>query len=181
VLIEAPTLGKVIEIREEYVAERPPAVYPPPPSPWPPGPTQPEWDRMPTPVMSALILREQLRPAFRAEYGLTIRAEDWAPRRDGGTSRLTGQQVRALIREAADAPATVRLVLPDEEAGDFTAITYAERMKQAGGRRRYGQSTDVQVTLVAYRTQPTRGIVRRFFDQLVGDLGALTVAQCEDL
>ena len=38
VLIEAPTLGKVIEMREEYVADAPAAVYPPPPSPLPAGP-----------------------------------------------------------------------------------------------------------------------------------------------
>ena len=181
VALEAPTLGKVIELREEYLATRPPTTYPEPPSPYPPGPDPLEWDRLPTPVISALVLREQLRPAFRAEYGLTVRATDWAPRRDGGTSRLTAQAVRGLVREAAGAPATVRLVLPDEEAGDFNTITYQERMVQAGGRRRYGQSTEVQVTLVSYRTQAVRGIVARFLDQLVGDLGALTVAQCEDL
>ena len=179
--VEAPTLGKVIEVREEYAAERPPAVYPPPPSPYPPGPTAAEWDRLPTPVVSALILREQLRPAFRAEYALTVRAEDWAPRRDGGTSRLTAQQVRSLIREAAGAPATVRLVLPDEEAGDFNTITYGEAMRQAGRLRRYGQSTDVAVTLVAYRTKQVRGIVARFNHRTVASLAGVTIENCKDL
>ena len=110
-----------------------------------------------------------------------MRAQDWAPRRDGGTSRLTAQQVRALIREAAGAPATVRLVLPDEEAGDFNTITYGEAMKQAGRLRRYGQSTDIAVTLVAYRTQQVRGIVSRFNHRTVASLAGVTIENCQYL
>lgn len=168
----SPTLGKIIEVREEYRASAPPATPPDQPAPFPPGPSLVEWQKLPTPVVSALVLREQLRPAFRAEYQLTVRGEDWAPRRDGGTSRLRAQDVRGLLRKAADAPATVRLVLPDEEAGDFTAVTYGEKHPQASRFRRYGQSTDIAVSLVAYRTQTVRGIVERFFEMLVGEIPA---------
>ena len=183
VMFPYPTLGKIIEVREDYRSEAPPdPAPPPPPAPFPPGPTLLEWTRLSTPVVASLILREQLRPAYRAEYGLTVRATDWAPRRDGGTSRLTAEQIRGLLKTAADAPSTLRIVLPDEEAGDFTFVTYRERMPQAGRFKRYGQSTLIDVTAVAYRTQKVTGIVERFFDQTVGSLpDSLTVFACDEL
>lgn len=176
-----PTMGKIIEVREDYGATPPPLDPPTQPAPFPPGPTLAEWQRLATPVVASLILREQLRPAYRGEYAFTVRATDWAPRRDGGTSRLTAEQIRDLLKEAADAPATLRILLPDEVAGDFTFVAYRERMPQGGKFRRYGQSTLVDVTAVAYRTQLVRGIVERFFEQLVGDLGTLTVEECDEL
>jgi hypothetical protein len=166
-----PTLGKVIEVREVYGAVAPQASPPPQPGPYPPGPTLAEWQKLPTPVVASVVLREQLRPAYRAEYALTLRATDWAPRHDGATSRLTGQQIRALLEQAADAPATLRLVTPDETAGDFTFVTYQERMPQAGKLRRYGQSSLIDVTMVAYRTQPVKGIFTRYFEQTYAQLG----------
>jgi hypothetical protein len=121
-------------------------------------------------VVASVILREQLRPAYRAEYALTLRATDWAPRHDGATSRLTATRIRALLEQAADAPATLRLITPDETAGDFTFVTYRERMPQAGKLRRYGQSALVDVTMVAYRTQPVKGVFTRYFERLYSDL-----------
>lgn len=182
VMFPYPTLGKVIEIREEYGSQAPPEPLPPQPAPYPPGPTLADWTQLSTPVVASLILREQLRPAYRAEYGFTLRATDWAPRRDGGTSRLTAQQIRALLKRGADAPSTLRILLTDEDAGDFTLVAYRERMPQAGKFKRYGQSTLIDVTAVAYRTQEVRGIVERFFDELVGALpDELTVEACDNL
>ena len=84
--------------------------------------------------------------------------------------------------QAADAPATVRLLLPDETAGDFTLVTYRERMPQSGKLRRYGQSALIDVSLVAYRTQQTTGIIARWFDDLIGDAdNAMTIADTENL
>jgi len=170
VMFPVPSLGKILEMREDYNASAPPDPPPAQPSPYPPGPTLAEWQKLPTPVVSAAILREQLRPAFRAEYAFTVRAEDWAPRRDGGTSRLTAQMVRDLLRQAADAPATVRLVLPDEYAGDFTTVTYQETAKQSSKGQRYGQSSDIQVGMIAYRTNQLKGIFARYFDEVYSDL-----------
>ncbi len=182
VMFPYPTMGKIIEIREDYGSTPPPLEPPVQPAPYPPGPTLAEWQSLSTPVTAALILREQLRPSYRGEYAFTVRATDWAPRRDGGTSRLTAQEVRALLKEAADAPATLRILLPDEVAGDFTFVSYRERMPQSGKFRRYGQSTLVDVTAVAYRTQEVRGIVERFFEQTVGELpDSLTVKACDEL
>jgi hypothetical protein len=182
VMFPAPTLGKIIEVREVYGAQAPPASPGPAPSPYPPGPTLAEWTQLQSPVVASLILREQLRPAFRAEYALTLRATDWAPRRDGATSRLTATQLRELLVQAADAPSTVRLVLPDEQAGDFTLVTYQDRMPQSGKGRRYGQSGLIDVTLVAYRTQTTTGIFARYFDRLYSDLDdAFTYLDADDL
>jgi hypothetical protein len=182
VLFPAPALGKIIEVREVYGSNPPPDPAPPQPGPYPPGPTLAEWQRLSTPVVASMVLREQLRPSYRAEYGMTLRATDWAPRRDGGTSRLTAPQIRALLKQAADAPSTLRLLLPDEDAGDFTFVAYRERMPQAGAFKRYGLSTLIDVTAVAYRTQLVLGVVERFFDQTVGSLSdALTVEACDDL
>ena len=132
-MFPAPTLGKIIEVRERVRGPGAPApTRAPPPSPYPPGPTLAEWTRLQTPVVAALVLREQLRPAYRAEYGVTLRATDWAPRRDGGHApAYGGGRSGRCWCEAADAPSTVRLVLPDEEAGDFTFVTYQERMPQS--------------------------------------------------
>jgi hypothetical protein len=178
----APTLGKIIEIREDFGASPPPADPGPNPSPYPPGPTLEEWLLLPTPVVSAVVLREQLRPAFRAEYGFTLRGEDWAPLRNGATSRLTAPEIRDLLRKAADAPSTVRLTLTDETAGDFTLVTYGEKMVQAGAKRRYGLTKDIQVTMVAYRTQQVRGIFARYFDMVYSDLDPdFTYADADEL
>jgi hypothetical protein len=182
VMFPYPTLGKVIEIREDYGSAAPPDPAPPQPSPHPPGPTLADWTRLTTPVVASMILREQLRPAYRGEYAFTVRATDWAPRRDGGTSRLTAPQIKALLQRAADAPATLRILLPDESAGDFTLVSYRERMPQAAKFQRYGQSTLIDVTAVAYRTQRVLGIVERFFDDLVGELSdELTIERCDEL
>jgi len=182
VMFPAPTLGKVVEVRELYGAQAPPAAPGPQPGPYPPGPTQAEWTKLQTPVVASLILREQLRPAFRAEYALTLRATDWAPRRDGATSRLTAGAIRALLVEAADAPSTVRLVLPDETAGDFTFVTYQDRMPQSGRGRRYGLSGLIDVTLVAYRTNQVRGLFSRYFERVYSDLAdTFTYLDADDL
>lgn len=182
VLFPAPTLGKIIEVREVYGAQAPPAAPGPAPSPYPPGPTLAEWTKLQSPVVASLILREQLRPAFRAEYALTLRATDWAPRRDGATSRLTASQIRELLVTAADAPSTVRLVLADEYAGDFTFVTYQDRMPQAGKGRRYGLSGLIDVTLVAYRTNSVRGLFSRYFDRVFSDLAnTFTYLDADDL
>jgi hypothetical protein len=84
---------------------------------------------------------------------------------------LTAKQIRALLEQAADAPSTLRLITPDEKAGDFTFITYRERMPQAGRGRRYAQSALIDVTMVAYRTQPVKGIFTRYFEQTYAQLG----------
>lgn len=181
VVFPVPTLGKVIEVRESYGAVAPPATPPPQPAPFPPGPTLADWQRLATPVVASLILREQLRPAYRAEYGFTVRATDWAPRRDGASSRLTAPRIRALLQEAADAPSTLRILLPDEQAGDFTFVSYRERMAQAAGFKRYGQSTLVDVTAVAYRTQAVVGIIASMGDYGDGTIGALAGLTIADL
>ena len=79
VMLPAPTLGRIIEVRGETGPRRPRPAPGPAPSPYPPGPTLAEWTRLQTPVLAAVVLREQLRPAYRAEYGLTLRATDWGP------------------------------------------------------------------------------------------------------
>lgn len=184
VVFPYPTLGKVIEVREDYGAVAPPSTPPTQPGPYPPGPTLADWQQLATPVVAALILREQLRPAYRAEYGFTVRATDWAPRQDGATSRLTGRQIRGLLQRAADAPATLRLLLPDETAGDFTFVSYQEQLPKAAAFKRYGQGGLVQVTAVAYRTQEIRGTIRsmgQYGDGTIGALDGLTIGGLNDV
>ena len=115
------------------------------------------------------MLREQLRPAYRAEYGLTLRATDWAPRRDGGTSRLTANQIRGLLvaggrRPGDGAPAAAGRDRRGLHAGDLPGA-------DAPGREAAPLRAErvIDVSLVAYRTQQTTGIIARWFDDLIGD------------
>ena len=90
VLFPGDSTGRVLDVRERYRTARPATA----------GPEQEDFDRIPTPVVATLTLREQLRPAFRFEYAFRVVAGDRVARRDGASDRKTAAQVRNLLVDA---------------------------------------------------------------------------------
>lgn len=146
------TAGRTIDIRELYRAH-PPV-----------DPTElTEYNKLASPVVATLTLREQLRPAFRLEYAFSVLAHDRVARRDGASDRKTAQQIRDLFVLAAQQPGHVILTLPDETVGRFALIEFQETVPPDGRFRRRGMAWNLAVTCVQYRTVTPYGRWFRFF------------------
>jgi hypothetical protein len=150
------TYGKVLEIEERLRASPPPAGHA----------GEAAFEALPTPVLATLIVRQQLRPAFRLEYAWISPAHHGLARRDGASDRHTPAQLRNAVVRAAQDPGLVRLVLPYEVAGQFSLVTYQETIPAAGRLRRRGVAFDLAVSAVSYRTVALTGIFGRL--HLVG-------------
>jgi hypothetical protein len=168
-LFPEDTTGRVIDVRERYRALRPPT----------PGPEQDDFDRIPTPVVATLTLREQVRPAFRLEVAMTLIAHEGTARRDGAADRKTPAQIRNLLVDAAQDPGHVTLTLPDETLSRFALIEYQEQVPPDGRFRRRGVAWDIGVTCVQYVTKSIYGIFDRLNATRFGDLGEGTFADLE--
>lgn len=169
VLFPLDTSGRVIDVRERYLAQRPAADG---------GtggtPTWAAFDALPTPVVATLTLREQLRPAFRFEYAFTVLAHDKVARRDGASDRKTAAQIRNLLVAAAQDPGHVVLTLPDETVGRFAMIEFQEQLPPDGRFRRRGVAWDLSLSAITYVTRATYGIFDRLNLTLFGDTDAAT-------
>jgi hypothetical protein len=150
----------VIDVRERYRAMRPAAA----------GPEQEDFDRIPTPVVATLTLREQLRPAFRFEYAFSVIAHDKVARRDGASDRKTAAQIRNLLVDAGQDPGHVTLTLPDETRSRFAMIEFQETVPPDGRLRRRGVAWDLGVSAVAYVTRSQYGTFDRLEATTFGDL-----------
>jgi hypothetical protein len=146
--------GKVIELEEHYHALSPAAG----------DPLEDAYLALGTPVVAALVLRQQLRPAFRVEYAWTSPAHDRVARRDGASARYTPVGLRNQVVRAAQDPGLVTLVLPYEIASSFSLIEYREVLPPAGRLRRRGLAFDLQLSAVAYRTVTDIGTWQRLAD-----------------
>lgn len=128
-----------------------------------------------TPVVERLILREALRPSLRIEYAGTFKARHRQARHDGASDRKAPEQIRALLRAAADAPGSVVMTIPDETVHGFSWINFGESLPARS--RRYGLAWDIPASFVVYSTADTYGTVDRLGGMTVDDLGSLTVDQ----
>lgn len=160
VLFPADTTGRTLDVRERYRAVRPATG----------DPAQADFDAIATPVVATLTLREQLRPAWRVEYAFTVLAHDRVARRDGASLRLTAQQIRDALVEAAQDPGHVVLTLPDESAGRFAVIEFGERLGPDGRLRRRGAAWEIPMSCVQYLTISPYSRWYRFFGARWGDL-----------
>lgn len=144
VMFPTSTWGKVLEVEERYRVSVPadgPGYAP-----------YDAWAALATPVVGALIVRQQVRPAFRIEYAWTSPCHERVARRDGASSRWTPAQVRNAVVRAAQDPGLVQLVLPYEVVGQFSLVEYVEQIPPSGRLRRRGLAFDLAITAVAYRT-----------------------------
>jgi hypothetical protein len=164
VLFPEDTTGRVLDVRERYRAQRPAADGG--------TPSWADFDQIPTPVVATLTLREQLRPAFRFEYGFTVLAHDGVARRDGASDRKTAAQTRNLLVDAAQDPGHVVLTLPDETVSRFALIEFQEAVPPDGRFRRRGVAWDLSVSAAAYMTRSIYGLFGRL--HTVGTFGDLS-------
>lgn len=128
-----------------------------------------------TPVVEALVLKEQLRPALRLEYTLPISARHRVGLMNGATDRKTPDQIKAHIKSCVDSPSSVQIVLPDEVNQNFNSITYQEVIPHES--RRHGLEYELLTSFVQYRTNEIYGIYARFRALTFGDLGTMTFAE----
>lgn len=81
-----------------------------------------------TPLIEGVAIHEQVRPRLQLDLSGSVDARDYAARRDGSTSHLTGDQIREAMFQAASVPGTVTLTLPDETYQGLSIFSYQERM-----------------------------------------------------
>ena len=140
------------------------------------GPGQAAYDALPTPVVAALTLREQVRPAFREEIAFTVLAHAHVARRDGASERKTPAQTMNLLLAAAQDPGHVTLTTPDETRSRFALIEFQRTVPPDGRFRRRGVAWDVSVTAVQYTTRAYYGVFDRLEATAFGDLDTRTFA-----
>lgn len=99
-----------------------------------------------TPILEGIGLHQRLVPAFRRDYAFTIDARDNVARRDGATTRQSGRKTRDVMLQAAAAPATISIELPDENIVNVAVFDYTERMVAHSAQGGQGWGCDVQVT-----------------------------------
>ena len=128
-----------------------------------------------TPVLEGVGLHERLVPRFRRDYNLTINANDLIARRDGSSTRQSGVNIREMMEEAAAAPASITLILPDERVNDVALFTYEER--QVPHNLRGGQGWAIAVQATQFTTVDLYGIIRRLRGTKIGDLRGYTIDQ----
>lgn len=125
-----------------------------------------------TPSVESVILHEKVHPSLRLDYAFQVDARDHAPRRDGATSLLTGEQTRDVLRQAADLPANATLALPDEVVEDFSVVDYQEALPARHARA--GLQWAIDVVMTEYRTSTIYGIFRRLPPRTFRDLAGTT-------
>lgn len=126
-----------------------------------------------TPVIESVVLREQLRPATRLEYSLTVDANPNRALRNGGVNRATPDQTHGWVRQAADGPGSTTWTLPDETVQGLTAVDYGEAARLPG--KSYGSAWDVPVKLIQFKTAGTYGTIDRGGSLTIDGLGSMTI------
>jgi hypothetical protein len=186
VMFPDDTSGRTIDVREHYRATTPPPEATA--AALARGVTREEhaaraldFAALATPVLATLTLREQLRPAFRLEYQMTISAHDRVARRDGASDRKTPQQVYDLVVAAAQEPGHVILTLSDETVGRFAMIEFGLRLGPDGRFRRRGAAWEIPFTAVTYRTVSPYGRWFRWFGATWDDADGDTWDDTDDL
>jgi hypothetical protein len=121
-----------------------------------------------SPALEGVGIHERLVPRFRRDWTLTVNANDHVARRDGATTRQSGVTIRKWMEQAASAPATVSLQLPDETLDDVAFFAYEEH--QTPHSQRGGQGYAITVQATQFQLVDLYGIIRRFRGTRIGDL-----------
>lgn len=129
-----------------------------------------------TPILEGLGLHERLVPTFRRDYTLTVNANEHIARRDGASTRQSGVTIRKWMEQAASAPASITLELPDETLNDVALFSYEEHM--VPHTQRGGQGFAITVQATQFTVIDVYGIIGRLRGTRIGDLRGY---QIEDL
>src|SRR5262245_6265674 len=127
-----------------------------------------------TPTLEGLGLHERLVPAFRRDYGFSVNANEHVARRDGAVTRQSGVTVRRWMEQAASAPATITIELPDESVNDLSLCAYEEHRTPHSQRGGIGFAIMVQATQFTVIT--VYGTIGRTRGTLIGDTRGYTIA-----
>jgi hypothetical protein len=128
-----------------------------------------------TPVCEGTAVHESVKPALKRDFTGNIDARSHVALRDGRTSRLSGEQIRDLVFQAAGAPANVTLTLPDEATGPLSFFGYQETLLPRGKRNGLGWQIEFQAT--EFKTQTVTGTIGRFKGVRIGDLRGVMIGQ----
>jgi len=121
-----------------------------------------------SPIIDTIAIHERVVPAFKRDYTGIIDASPNVARRDGATSRIPPDRVRAAVMEAAARPNAVTLELPDETLQSLAVFGYQER--QAGHRAYGGTAWLIDFQATQFATIELYGIIRRLRGTLIRDL-----------
>lgn len=121
-----------------------------------------------TPVIDTIAIHERVVPAFKRDYTGSINCQPNVARRDGATSRIPTDRVRAAVMEAAARPNAVTLELPDETVQSLAMFGYQERQAVHSGYGGTAWLIDFQATQFA--TIELYGIIRRLKGTKIRDL-----------
>ena len=126
-----------------------------------------------TPVLEGIGLHERLVPTFRRDWTFTINANEYIARRDGASTRQSGRTIRQWVEDAASAPASVSVELPDETLSNAAIFSYEEHQTPHTERGGQGWAITVQATQFAVVT--IYGIIDRLGGILIDDLAGYTI------
>lgn len=126
-------------------------------------------------ALEGLGLHERLVPRFRRDYTLTVNANDAIARRDGASVRQSGVTVRGWMEQAASAPASIALFLPDETLNDVALFSYEEHMVPHTQRGGQGYAITVQAT--QFTAIDVYGIIGRLRGTRIGDLRGYQISE----
>lgn len=128
-----------------------------------------------TPIIEGIGIHESVRPALKRDFSGSIDARSRCARRDGSVSRLTAEQIRDVVLQAAGAPGAVTLTMPDEVAQSLSFFGYQETLVPRTQRNGRAWQIDFQAT--EFNTMTVYGTVGRMKGVLVGDLAGVLVIQ----
>jgi hypothetical protein len=130
-----------------------------------------------TPVLEGLGLHERLVPTFRRDWTFTVNANDYIARRDGASTRQSGRTIRQWVEDAASAPASVSVELPDETLSNAAIFAYEEH--QTPHTERGGQGWAITVQATQFFVVTIYGIIDRLSGVLIDDLAGYTIDDLE--
>lgn len=128
-----------------------------------------------TPVLEGIGLHERLVPRFRRDYTLIANANEFIARRDGASTRQSGVQIRKILEDAAAAPGSISLILPDERINDCAIFSYEEH--QVGHASRGGLGWAITMQATQFTTNDVYGIIGRLRGTLIGDLRGVPITE----
>jgi hypothetical protein len=132
-------------------------------------------DSTSTPVLEGIGLHERLVPRFRRDYTMTVNANDVVARRDGASTRQSAVAIRSMMEQAAAAPASTTVMLPDERVNDVALFTYEEH--QVPHTQRGGQGWAITLQATQFTTIDLYGIIGRLRGTTIGSLRGFTIDQ----
>lgn len=119
-------------------------------------------------ALEGIGVHERLVPQFRRDFTFLADANDVVARRDGSTTRRSGQHIRDMLMEAAAQPASITLEFPDETVSDVGIFQYTER--QVTHDKRYGLGWTVEMQATQFKLTEVYGIIARTRGTRIGDL-----------